>query len=224
MKCTEIDHLTDDFINGELTRSAQEAFTAHINGCPHCKRKTSVVEGLISTIQELPHALPPEALVRKTRESIYSYHEPRLASFFGFWADHSRGIINFGFAVALLVLLGLNLNLYFAQRNLYQAYAPRAGTETGNLQQVRFVLDASLNKQFQQASSIAVVGDFNGWDPASNKMRYDNNQGTWVLDLRLKSGVYDYMYVINDKIWIPDPQAEKVRDDGFGGKNSILKL
>jgi hypothetical protein len=30
------------------------------------------------------------------------------------------------------------------------------------------------------------------------------------------------MIVVDDKLWIPDPGADELVDDGLGGKNSIL--
>ncbi|MBN1699297.1 MAG: isoamylase early set domain-containing protein [Spirochaetales bacterium] len=88
--------------------------------------------------------------------------------------------------------------------------------------------DNTVNMKFTlaapEASSVALVGDFNGWDTAKTPLR-KTGEGMWQIDVRLKKGrVYTYNYVIDGEEWITDPAALINVDDGFGGESSLLKL
>lgn len=76
--------------------------------------------------------------------------------------------------------------------------------------------------QIPQAQSICIVGDFNSWEHGKDCLQYLPNEGIWQITLPLKRGTYQYMFIIDHKKWIPDPQAQAYADDGFGNKNSLL--
>jgi len=72
------------------------------------------------------------------------------------------------------------------------------------------------------ASSVALAGDFNQWVPAS--LQKDEN-GIWKTAVDLPSaGSYRYKYVINANRWVEDPGNGLKESDGYGGLNSILHL
>jgi len=70
------------------------------------------------------------------------------------------------------------------------------------------------------ASSVTLVGDFNGWDAASTPMQ--RTGGTWVVALKLGAGRHLYNFVVDGKQWMPDPSAPIAPDDGFGHANSVV--
>jgi len=87
---------------------------------------------------------------------------------------------------------------------------PRAGVVT-----VHLTLDAP------SAREVAVVGDWNGWNPKAQPLRERN--GRWVIVLELPRGrYYQYQFLIDGDRWIPDPNALVKVANGFGGMNSIL--
>jgi 1,4-alpha-glucan branching enzyme len=69
------------------------------------------------------------------------------------------------------------------------------------------------------ATAVAVVGDFNQWNTTANPMAKDA-AGSWTVMIPLKSGKYQYKFLV-DGNWIEDPANPEKADDGFGGKNSI---
>ena len=73
-----------------------------------------------------------------------------------------------------------------------------------------------------QAQRVAVAGDFNQWKTDVHEM--NKSDGIWSIDLKLKPGVYSYSFVIDGKSWVPDPGAESYEDDGYGSRNSILRI
>lgn len=70
------------------------------------------------------------------------------------------------------------------------------------------------------ASSVAVAGSWNEWQATP----MTEQGGTFFTVLKLHPGRYEYMFVIDGKRWVPDPDAPLSRDDGFGQRNSILEL
>jgi hypothetical protein len=81
---------------------------------------------------------------------------------------------------------------------------------------VRFHLTAPA------ASGVAVVGDFNGWNAAATPMRRDRASGEWTAEVPLADGRYVYAFVVDDRRWLPDPNAALAPADGFGRQNSVL--
>ena len=84
---------------------------------------------------------------------------------------------------------------------------------------VTFVLEAP------GAESVAVVGDWNKWDPTSDRLSDREGDGVWKIELTLnKNNEYRYQFLIDGDTWIPDPQSRLKVDDGFGGINSVLEI
>jgi anti-sigma-K factor RskA len=73
-----------------------------------------------------------------------------------------------------------------------------------------------------EARRVAVAGDFNKWNTDAHEMR--RVDGIWSIDLKLKSGVYTYSFIVDGKAWVPDPGAESYEDDGYGSRNSVLRI
>ena len=73
------------------------------------------------------------------------------------------------------------------------------------------------------ALSIAIVGSFNHWDPAINRLSGPDASGTWTILLPLQPGRYEYRFVVNGTNWVLDPSAPSV-DDGMGERNSIVDV
>ena len=73
----------------------------------------------------------------------------------------------------------------------------------------------------KKAKTVSLAGTFNHWDTTAHFLTKDPD-GYWSIELLLPKGRYQYLFVIDQKIWIRDPGLETVIDDGFGQKNSLL--
>lgn len=70
--------------------------------------------------------------------------------------------------------------------------------------------------------SVALAGDFNGWDPMKNHL-HNSEAGTWSCWIpEPPSGKYRYKFVIDDALWMEDPTNNDKEPDGFGGWNSRM--
>jgi 1,4-alpha-glucan branching enzyme len=64
------------------------------------------------------------------------------------------------------------------------------------------------------AQSVSVVGDFNGWK-ANDTPLGNEGEGFWAADVPLEPGSYIYMFVLNGREWIPDPEGGVLTVYGF---------
>lgn len=74
-----------------------------------------------------------------------------------------------------------------------------------------------------RASSVAIVGDFNDWNPHATPL-VRTGDGAWETRVRLAPGQYNYAFVVDGATWVPDPAAPKNAVDDFGSPNSVVTV
>jgi predicted carbohydrate-binding protein with CBM48 len=74
------------------------------------------------------------------------------------------------------------------------------------------------------ASSVALVGDFNDWDPKATPLRAASTGGVWSVEVPIQPGRHLYAFVVDGKVWRPDPAAPKATGEDFGEPNSALTV
>jgi 1,4-alpha-glucan branching enzyme len=89
----------------------------------------------------------------------------------------------------------------------------RGGGPAGG--QARFTLRAP------GATRVAVIGDFNDWDPARGAMTRAGPDGPWTAVVDLRPGRHAYAFVVDGQVRRP-PGAAEYAPDGFGGQNATL--
>lgn len=80
------------------------------------------------------------------------------------------------------------------------------------------------------AHTVAIVGDFNEWDPNATPMSHVNN-ATWQIKVRLTPGIHEYKYVVDGQ-WCCEPGVDdhcagscgETVDNPFGTKNRVLNV
>lgn len=72
----------------------------------------------------------------------------------------------------------------------------------------------------RNATSVAVVGSFNDWDPTKDVLDRSGDS-LWTKNILLRVGRYEYQLVVDGK-WIADPGAQRSAESDFGGTNSVL--
>jgi hypothetical protein len=68
--------------------------------------------------------------------------------------------------------------------------------------------------------SVCLSGDFNDWATDSHCLR--RNGETWEIELPLSPGRYRYGFILDGSLWVTDPKALLIEEDGFGRKNSVI--
>jgi len=70
---------------------------------------------------------------------------------------------------------------------------------------------------------VAVVGDFNGWDPTATPMRKKGDVRTATVTLQAGRR-YRFRYVDVLGRWHDDPAADDVEASGFGSTDCVIDL
>ncbi len=74
-------------------------------------------------------------------------------------------------------------------------------------------------KNYPNATSVYLAGDFNGWSPDAYAMQKEGND--WVMPVNLSKGKHLYKFVVDGK-WIIDPANELWEDNAQHTGNSIV--
>ncbi|MFW5643055.1 MAG: hypothetical protein ACOCYQ_03425 [Alkalispirochaeta sp.] len=86
-------------------------------------------------------------------------------------------------------------------------------------------VEVHLTLEAPGATSVAVAGDWNGWDTGVHRLKDTDGDGIWELNFRVKAGrEYEYQFVVDETQWVHDPRSYLRVEDGFGGTNSILDI
>ena len=73
------------------------------------------------------------------------------------------------------------------------------------------------------ADGIALVGEFNDWDPQSHPMRQTRDDGEWHISLVLKArNSYRFRYLVDGKEWMDDDHADSYEPNPFRGFDSVV--
>jgi hypothetical protein len=74
------------------------------------------------------------------------------------------------------------------------------------------------------ASSVALVGDFNDWDPKATPLRPASTGGVWSVEVPVQPGRHLYAFVVDGTVWRPDPAAPQATGEDYGEPNSALTV
>jgi len=89
---------------------------------------------------------------------------------------------------------------------------------TGDARTVRFEVAAP------GAAQVALVGDFNDWNPAATPLRASRHNGVWSVTVPIAPGRHEYAFVVDGERWIPDPHAPRAAAADFGSANSVVTV
>ncbi len=125
---------------------------------------------------------------------------------------------------ALIIICLLDVCFLFSQSPIILAPHP---TEKGtrfsfSIQDLKKSSKPELKKIADlEINSVSVAGSFNQWRKSEFLMKYDSTNSIWFVDIPLKEGIeYHYKFVLNDSIWITDPNAPNVTEDEW--QNGII--
>lgn len=87
---------------------------------------------------------------------------------------------------------------------------------------VTFSVDAEL---IEGAKEVALLGEFNAWDPAESTMR-KLKDGSFTKTIELEVGKeYQFRYLVDGNRWINDTAADKYTHSGVAAEeNSVVAL
>jgi hypothetical protein len=179
----------------------------------------SSIDPLRSLFQKAKNEPIPPLRSNFTQQTLEQIEKPRL------WASFFESILTLrnlatATACALTFVIGLYLRPYlFHPSILPPGLSIRETTGPGNekLFYVRFAV------QQPGANSVSVAGDFSQWMERPLTL-INSEKGIFSAELPVPEGTYNYSFVVDGKKWIADPSADRMVEDGFGHKNSVINL
>ncbi|HEX8723796.1 MAG TPA: hypothetical protein VF737_00245 [Gemmatimonadaceae bacterium] len=74
----------------------------------------------------------------------------------------------------------------------------------------------------EHAHRVAVVGDFNGWNPHATPLARADGSGLWSVTVPLMPGRHTYAFMVDDTVFMLDPLAPVSRDPDLGSRESVV--
>ena len=85
-----------------------------------------------------------------------------------------------------------------------------------NVTKVTFVLPPDI-----EGDTVHLAGEFNEWQISQAMKKQDDE--SWRLTLNLESdGKYQFRYLLDEREWFNDPEADSYIANPFGGQNSVV--
>ena len=207
-------HPIDDYLEGRIPRSdlgrkemreaeAAERVISQVRAFVDEREAPDVTRSVMRRIAESMTAHPKPA--GRWRAWLSLLWQPREMSF------RFRPVYGALAVSTVVALVGLSLNGRALPESSTVAGVPVPAAQ----------LFVQFRLQAPEAMTVRLAGTFTDWQP-----RYELHEsapGIFTITLPLSPGVHDYVFVVNDEQWVPDPHAPQV-DDGFGGRNSRIAL
>ena len=162
-ECQNIKEYIEDYLEGRL--SAQEAaeIEAHLVSCSDCQKEFKQWQKLFQELSSLSQSSVEEQLSSDfTAQVMQKIAQEVPVSTENWWEKALHLFILPRVSLKWVAALGMALVTLFLGYNIYFSsvtqYCPN------NLAEITF----SMRADASQVKSIAVVGDFNDWDPTRN--------------------------------------------------------
>ena len=92
-------------------------------------------------------------------------------------------------------------------------------SKTGRVCRVTFALPGEV-----EAEEVAVVGDFNEWNPEANPLK-TLKSGGFSTTISLDAGQeYRFRYLLDGQRWENDWEADEYVPNGFGTRDSVVSI
>lgn len=76
--------------------------------------------------------------------------------------------------------------------------------------------------QSRSAHRVALVGDFNGWNPRATPLERAPGSGLWAVTLPVLPGRHSYAFMVDDSVFALDPRAVTAKDPDLGTTASVI--
>ncbi len=208
--------LVHELLDGELTPEERRDLLDRVNSDPLLKREFDELRSVVNMVESGKRLSVPPSF---TSEVMKRLPVPRVSlakrvSDFFFGQRMMRWNMATALAALCLVVIAVGAILQLQKKSNLVSYQPSVE---------RSLRTVVMSFQAPQAKAVAVAGDFNQWSIEKGLMKKESG-GVWTLEVPLEPGTYHYMFVVDGELWVPDPNAELYRDDGFGNKNSVLRV
>jgi anti-sigma-K factor RskA len=205
------------FLDGDLTAAEREAYMQRLKDDPAFRKEHDALASTLRMVSRSPRRTVPPAFTQDVMKRLPHPPVPLIVRLRDFLL---RGrVLRWNMATALAAALVVMITVATVSR---QERVPGDAVQIHSAAQ-EAAATVRLNFYAPDAKRVSVAGDFNKWQVDSHVMDRQAG-GVWTVEITLKPGVYNYMFVVDDKAWITDPDAESYQDDGFGSKNAVMRV
>jgi len=238
MNCQKIKKLLNPYIDKALDADMSKQIDEHLKSCSTCSKEYQSLKEVIASLNSLSTQPAPADFTQSLMTKI-SQEEIQIQTS---WIENLKKRMTIPGLPVPLFSLSFPRSLMSFPRKRESIFSFRlAGIATITALVVFFAfifmfntpdtpLICSAEVQFSlkinddKAHTVAIAGDFNGWNPQVNILEDPEGDGIWTGTLNLEPGRYEYMFVMDGEKWFPDPNALRYVKDGFGNKNAILEI
>ena len=215
MNCQKAKQQIQEYLDQHLPEKEKRELEEHIKTCSSCRNELKEWEHFFSDVHILAEK---ESVPAGMTQSIMNQIQSKKLTIQPSWLERLKHVLSIpsfslrwiGAAAVAVIALAIFANFNWVSPDI----SPNGLTE------VQFSLRAGA----EPLSSVAVVGDFNDWNPNKHLLQDENEDGIWTATLRLEPGRYEYMFILDGQNWVPDPEAFRFVRDGFGNKNAVIEI
>lgn len=214
MNCQKIRKLLNPYIDKTIDANTAKQVEVHLKSCSACREEYSKLKQVVFSL----NSLSPQPVPKNLTENIMAKISQKEIQIQTSWMDRIKrqiSIPRLSFRLAGAVAVAA-LVVFFAFTFIFNI----PDTSLICSAEVQFSLKINDNK----AHTVAIAGDFNGWNPQANILEDSDGDGIWTGTLNLEPGRYEYMFVLDGEKWFSDPNALRYVKDGFGNRNAILEI
>ncbi len=160
----------------------------------------------------------------------------RIVLAFALLRDRSVSLTSAGLLMAAALVLGFisrgsltavrgssgNADLSLSARGTVPAVTPAVPVVAGRRDAQAVPVPVVFEER--NAKSVAIVGDFNGWDATATPMQRFGVDGPWSATILAKPGRHVYAFLVDGTTLMADPRAPRARDLDYGGDASVLMV
>ena len=211
----ETEILLQRFLDAELNRAERQALLRLLGARPDVRQRLLDDEAMLDAAASLPRAAPAPDFVARTM-AMLPEQVPETADAGAPSRHRLRRWLPAAVAASLVLMAG-----GFWLGREYGATTPDAAVVAVPAPTTEVLVRLVLIDP--GARTVAVAGDFNGWDPGQTPLQRIEG-GVWSATVPVAPGRYHYMFVVDGRRWLADPLAAETSVDGFGARNSVLDV
>lgn len=203
-------------LDGEASEEEKKDLLNKIDSDPVLKDEFNRIDKVIRMVENSERLIAPASFTSDVMKKLPARRDSYIK---GIWDFLFKGrVLRWNMAAALATVC----LLIIAFAGIFQSQKKHSLVSHTNTSS-ESTITVKINFYAPEAKKVAIAGDFNKWRTNESILKKQVN-GVWTIEIPLNPGTYNYMFVVDGKVWMTDPNAESYQDDGFGFKNSVLKV
>ncbi len=214
--CEQIYDYLDELAQGK-SDAVPKDILEHAMNCEACHRRVKAWTRLVGKMKFSEFISVPEGLEERVLNALKEERQKDTL-------EEKIIRVNWWKPVAMAAGISLfALGSYFYISNKNVSDLKQMAKESMVSKEMDSARELKITLYLPEAQSVALVGDFNGWNKSNLLLKKDEN-GFWAIRIPLEQGYYQYQLLVNGDNWVLDPNNKTQVEDGFGGVNSAVLI